>query len=101
MLAVVQPRGHHDDILLGGVGAVQHVAEVFEIAGVAHGYQHAARAHVECAVADLRAAINAELLDVVLLSVASLMRDLLRDGEDGEKQCAESDSRHRRIRLGE
>ena len=70
MFAMVKARAHHDDILLGGVGMAEDVAQVVQIARIAHRNQDVAGPHAHGAAAQFLIAVDAELIEALRLSLA-------------------------------
>ena len=92
VLAMVQAGAHHHHILLDGIGAGQHLAQVVQVAGIANRDQNVSRAHAHGAAAQFLIAVNAELVELFRLAVALLGDVTLGQREDGEERGAEDDS---------
>ena len=91
-LAMVEAGAHHDHILLGGVGVGQHLAQVVEIAGIAHRNQNVSRAHAHGAAAQFLVAVDAELIELLRFAVTLFGNVALGEREDGEENGAENHS---------
>ena len=86
MLAMIKASAHHHDVLLDGIGVAQDVAQVVQIARIAHRNQHVARPHAHGAAAEFLVAIHAELVEAFGLSLAFACNAVFGIREDDEEQ---------------
>ena len=101
VFAVIQPRAHDHDVLLGGIGMAEHVAQVVEVAGITHRNQDIARPHSHGAAAQFLIAVHAELIHALHLPLALVGNTTFRIREDDEEQHAERDAADGCLPLGE
>src|SRR3984885_5795528 len=99
-LAMVEAGAHHDDILLYRVGVAENMAEVVQVAWIAHRNQNVSRAHPHGSAAQLLIAIDAELVKLLRFAVALPGNMPLGEGEDGKEHTAENDSGDGGLVLG-
>src|SRR5262245_5428476 len=82
VLAMIEARAHHDDVLLERIRVTQDMAQVVEISWVAYRYQNVARAHAHGPAAQFLIAIDAELIELFGFTVPLSCNVTLRKRED-------------------
>src|SRR5580704_3227492 len=98
---MVEACAHHNDILLDGIGTRQDRAEIVQIARVAHGYEDVPGTHAHGATTQFLIAVDAELVELLRLTMALAGDVPLRQRENHEKHGAENDAGDGGFVLGE
>ena len=94
---MIEPRRHHNYVLLGGVGTPQNLAEIIQVFGIANGNNNVARAHAEGFVLWLFVTINSKLIEAFRLSGTFSRNSAFGIGKQSEEHQAERNAADRRF----
>src|SRR5690242_14281407 len=101
MLAVIQTGAENDYILTIGISLPQNVAQVIEIARIAHRHQDVPRPNTHGSAAQLLVAVNTELIQTLRLARTFPRNSPLGIAENGKEDRAERHAGNGRFLFGE
>src|SRR5438067_10845886 len=67
-ITMIEPRRHHNYVLLGRVGTPQNLAEIIHVFRIPNRTNNVARAHAEGIILTLFATMNSKLIEALRLS---------------------------------
>src|SRR5436190_6851045 len=97
----IQAGGHHDHILLGGLGSAQHLAQVVKILRIADRDHNVSGPHAQRFVLRLFVPVNPKLVQALRLARALPRNPPLRIGKNGKEHDTERYAANRGLILSE